>query len=202
MGLVVFGAIALYLLVSVVVVIVATRQARKRGRSAWRWGGLAALAMYLLVFWDHVPTIFMHRYYCEKEAGFWVHKTVEQWKQENPGVWETLATKDPLDWTGEESKDRRERINVTLWNQRFKLVTSQKDVLTLLPIIQRDEQLIDTATNQVIARYVDFSAGNSVSNTITPPGPLKFWLQIGNCTGDPSVISNRKWMNQFLGVKP
>ena len=24
------------------------------------------------MFWDHIPTVVAHKYYCEKEAGFWV----------------------------------------------------------------------------------------------------------------------------------
>ena len=91
MGLVVFAAIAVYLIVSIAVVAFSARAAKKKGRSPWRWGGGAALVMYLLVFWDYIPTVVAHKYYCEKEAGFWVYKTVEQWKAENPGVAEVLT---------------------------------------------------------------------------------------------------------------
>jgi hypothetical protein len=50
-----------------------------------------ALVMYHLVFWDWVPTVVAHQYYCATEAGFWVYKTVDEWKAENPGVMETLV---------------------------------------------------------------------------------------------------------------
>jgi hypothetical protein len=65
MGVVIFGVIALYLIVSLVVVVLVARAAKKRGKSLWRWGGAAALVMYLLVFWDHIPTVVAHKYYFE-----------------------------------------------------------------------------------------------------------------------------------------
>jgi hypothetical protein len=40
MGLVIFGAIALYLIVTLVIVVLAAKVAKKQGRSPWRWGGV------------------------------------------------------------------------------------------------------------------------------------------------------------------
>jgi hypothetical protein len=37
-------------------------------------------------------TVAVHQYYCAKDAGFWVYKTLGQWKAENPGVMETLVS--------------------------------------------------------------------------------------------------------------
>jgi hypothetical protein len=91
LGLVVVFVIGIYLVISLVVTIFAAHQADKRGKSPWLWGGLAAFAMYNLVFWDLIPTLVMHKYYCATEAGFWVYKTPEQWVRENPGVAETLS---------------------------------------------------------------------------------------------------------------
>ena len=92
MGFVIIIALALYLLISMGVVAWAISYAKKSGKSTLRWGCGAALAMYLLVFWDWVPTVVAHKYYCSTQAGFWVYKTPEQWKQENPGVMETLIS--------------------------------------------------------------------------------------------------------------
>lgn len=50
MGLVIFVAMGLYLLISIGIVSWAIRYARNNGRSAKRWGWGAALAMYMLVF--------------------------------------------------------------------------------------------------------------------------------------------------------
>ncbi len=91
LGLVVLFVIGLYLAISALVVWLAARWAKKRRRRGWVWGGIAAFAMYNLVFWDLIPTLVMHKYYCATEAGFWLYKTPEQWVKENPGVMETLG---------------------------------------------------------------------------------------------------------------
>src|ERR1017187_2359067 len=90
-GPVVLGAALLYLLISIAVVRWAIRYARDNGRSAKRWGWGAALVMYLIPFWDWIPTVATHQFYCAKDAGFWIYKTPEQWKTENPGVMEILV---------------------------------------------------------------------------------------------------------------
>ena len=91
MGLVIIGAMALYLLISILVVTWVISHARKRRKSATRWGLGAALVMYLIPFWDWIPTAITHHYYCESEAGLKVYKTLEQWDAENPGVLKTLS---------------------------------------------------------------------------------------------------------------
>ena len=63
----------------------------RKEKSGWKWPLGVAVLLYLAVFWDHIPTVLVHKYYCETEAGFWVYKTPEQWKKENPGVMETLV---------------------------------------------------------------------------------------------------------------
>ncbi|MEQ1531676.1 MAG: hypothetical protein ABL925_20380, partial [Methylococcales bacterium] len=74
----------IYLLITYSVIKVTADWARENKRRAWLWGGLAAFVMYNLVFWDWLPTVAAHKYYCATEAGFWVYKTPEQWKAENP----------------------------------------------------------------------------------------------------------------------
>ena len=204
MGLVIFGAIALYLIVSLVVVILAVRAAKKRGKSAWRWGGAAALVMYLLVFWDHIPTVLAHKYYCEKEAGFWVYKALEQWKKENPGVIETLplpsSSGSPTRY--EQFDDGRGKMNTYLLNERFNWIVSQQDISNLLPIIRTEQQVKDVKKDEVLARYVDFATGNSVKSTIGPPGPLKFWMSSMHCWGGGNnQDALRKVRDDFYGGK-
>ncbi len=90
-GLAYLIAFVVYLTVSILVVRWAVRYARKREKSGMLWGFGAAFIMYNLVFWDWIPTVVSHKYYCSTEAGFWAYKTVDQWKAENPGVMETLS---------------------------------------------------------------------------------------------------------------
>lgn len=183
MGPVIFGAMGLYLLISVGVVVWAAAYARKHGKSAKRWGWGAALVMYLIPFWDWIPTVVMHRHYCEKEGGFWVYKTVEQWKKENPGVMETLVVNKGAPSRDEQFNDGHKRTTTYLLNERFNWVVTQEDMSSVLPIIRTEQLVTEIKRNEVLARYVDFASGNSVKNTIGPPGPLKFWLWNGHCEG-------------------
>jgi hypothetical protein len=204
MGLVVFGAIGLYLLISIAVVIGAISYARKHGKSAIRWGSGAALVMYLLVFWDHIPTVVAHRYYCEKEAGFWVYKTLDQWKAENPGVMETLPTPSK---TGSPTRyeaydDGHGKRDTYLLNDRFNWIVSQQDKSILLPVIRTEHEVKDIKKNEILARYVDFSTGNSVKDTVGPPGPLKFWLSNRHClSGGNNQDALRNFRDNFYGSK-
>lgn len=154
MGVVVFGAVTVYAIAIVAAMWFAYRWAAKRAYSRTkRWlaamGGF--LLVYLPVFWDQVPTLIAHEYYCEKEAGFWIYKTVDQWKAENPGVAETLdrslATKlyDP-------SRSNR------FWStQRFYVDISRSPEFHA---IGRTEQVfIDAVTREPLARGINFWRG-------------------------------------------
>lgn len=89
-GLIVIVIAVAYLLLSIAIVKSARRHARNTGKNVKYWGWGAALVMWLIPFWDWLPTVAVHQYYCATEAGFWVYKTPEQWKLENPGVMDGL----------------------------------------------------------------------------------------------------------------
>lgn len=202
MGLVILVAMGLYLALAVFVVTVAISHARKNSKSVTRWGWGAALVMYLIPFWDWIPTVAIHQYYCATEAGFWVYKTPEQWTKENPGVIDTLMANKGWPSRHEEREGGHMKIDTALANERFNIVVVQQDVMNFLPIIRRREELLDIRTNETLARYVDFSTGHSVAYTVGPPGSMKFWLHNGECGKSPGVgISSRKWMNQFRGAE-
>ncbi|MGH8710751.1 MAG: hypothetical protein ACREVA_05475 [Burkholderiales bacterium] len=197
MGVVILGAIALYLIVSLAVVVLAARAAKKRGKSPWRWGGAATLVMYLLVFWDHIPTVVAHKYYCEKEAGFWIYKTVDQWKKENPGMMETLVANkgDPHKFEG----DMANYTTTNFLNSRFNLVVKHRGSLFLHRWLREDE-LIDTKNNEVLARYVDFST--SQERRQAGWSGWKFWLDSRHCSGGiDNAINSGNWINQFKGME-
>lgn len=175
-GLVVLLFIGAYLLVSALVVWLAARWAKKRGRRGWVWGGLGAFAMYNLVFWDWIPTVAMHKYYCATEAGFWVYKTPEQWTKENPGVLETLVASKEAPSTRVGNMDSHTDTYVT--NERFRWVVSR--IGPESPNQWRHEQtFVDAKTSEVLARYKDFS-----TSQIAPQAGWagwKFWLQRDHC---------------------
>jgi hypothetical protein len=167
LGLVVIAILTAYLAVSGLVIWLAMRWARKHKRRPWVWGGVAAFAMYNLVFWDLIPTLAMHKYYCATEAGFWVYKTPEQWVKENPGVMETLTNFQP------QKTERLADGRVGYWfNERIRYEVSQPEVAHA---IGRYEQLLrDMDTQVILVRKIDFSLGRGSASFVSG-GTLEGW---------------------------
>ena len=186
MGLLVILAGVVYLLISIYVVRLAANKARQRGLAGWKGGVPAALVMYLLVFWDHIPTLVAREYYCSREAGFTVHKTLDQWKQENPGVAETLTYKHISD------SERRGDEYIYHLNQRFDW--RNKNERVFLSLRRADNQIIDVTNGEVLARYVDFSSGwGSMAIGADSPREFKFWLVSGSCEKEGRGIYRKKF---------
>ena len=196
MGLVIFAAIGLYLLISIAVVCGMVRTARKNGRNAKLLGWSAALMMYLIPFWDWLPTVATHQYYCAKDSGFWVYKTLDQWKQENPGVMETLVMNKGAPSTRQGQMENF--IDTYYLNQRFNWIV-KKNGPFLLNRWRREQELVDTKTGELLARYVDFSTGNG---NIGGESPIKFWLQSEHCMdGERNNSLVRQFKNNFKEAK-
>lgn len=189
-GLVVFGAMALYLLLSIYVVRWAVRQARQNGKSAKRWGWGAALVMYLIPFWDWIPTVATHQYYCAKEAGFWVYKTPEQWRKENPGVMEGLVA----------NKGVVVIQNAYVLNQRFNWVIKEAPFFPINHMIRNEQQVVDSKTGEILARYIDFSTSHRPRQAGW--SGWKFWLDNGHCWGGgQNQDALRNFRNNFMGTE-
>jgi hypothetical protein len=165
-----------------------------RGYKQWLAAVCGFLFVYLPVFWDWIPTVVAHHYYCEKQAGFWVYKTVEQWKSENPGVMETLV----------ENTDFREvKTNwgdAMVLNQQFLHLHKFEGPLPMNQWRISDE-LRDKKNGEVIAREINF-----LSSQERPLGGWygwKFWLNDGTCTvqGHRDQGSFGQVITQFVGEK-
>jgi len=175
-GLVIFGALAIYLAVLISVTVLGYRWAAKRGRSRskrWLAGGIGFLLVYLPLFWDHIPTVAAHKYYCEKEAGLWIYEPIEQWKRKHAGEAPT-----------------RERF------------TSSLRKSGPLPINQWrwDYELVDVKTGTLLAKRVDFSTGTE--GRIGGEPELKFWLHTDGC--DSSRTQAKQFVEvvaQFRGLE-
>lgn len=194
MGLVILVAMLGYLLISLGVVAGAVVYAQKHGKRAWLWALAAAFVMYNLVLWDWIPTVVTHRYYCEKEAGFWVYKTLEQWKAENPGVMETLV-----------SNKARPPIqtpygSAAILNQRFNYFFRYEGPL-LFNRWRIEAELRDSKNGDVVAREIGFST--SQERRQAGWSGWKFWLDSERC----SIENHRdqgsfyKIMEKFEGAK-
>ncbi|MCL2075398.1 MAG: hypothetical protein FWH15_02945 [Betaproteobacteria bacterium] len=212
MGLLVLAAMGLYLLFSVVAVLLAIRFAKKHGKSNKRWGWGAVLVMYLIPFWDWLPTVAVHQYYCATESGFWVYKTLGQWKEENPGEVEKLISynKNPsghgyaILWPSQYElySSGHKKITTYQMNRRFNRVTEKQDILEILPVMRTEETLIDIEKNEVIARYIGFSTGHSVAGRYDPSNPWKAWLRSSSCRdGKKHDAESWKFSLQFKGTE-
>jgi len=189
LGLAVMFVVVIYLLISTGVICFAVRKARERDIAGWKWGVPAGLVMYLLVFWDHVPTLVAHKYYCGKEAGFTVYKTLDEWKEKNPGVAETLTWKELSD-----SKYNSGEMIFYL-NERF--ISNVMNDTVLLSVVRKHENVIDKLTGKTLAQYIDFSTG--YGNFVVSAKDLrayKFWLNVNSCEEDGNKI-NRKEFYKF-----
>lgn len=189
-GLIVLLLIAAYLAISVVVVKKAMRWAQSSGRSARRWGWIAGLAMYLLVFWDLVPTIALHQYLCATKQGLWIYKTVEEWQRENPGVAETLAPFEKLvqfNMPGMQSS--------YMLNRRIaRVVLTKRKPIPFLPVFETEERILDREKDEVLARYVRIGSGYG-SLALGSEGAWKFWLTLPDCNQHRQLFSG--YTNRF-----
>jgi hypothetical protein len=172
-GPVVLGAAVLYLLISIAVVRWAIRYARNNRRSPGRWGWGAAFVMYLIPFWDWLPTVAVHQYYCSTEAGFWVYKTVDQWKAENPGVMETLLYRKDI------PRLQTPYGRAIALNQRF-LYLYKYDGPLLINRWRTEKEIRDSKNGEVIAREIGFST--SQERRQAGWSGWKFWLDSERCS--------------------
>lgn len=178
-----------YLTITILLVKVAARAAKRRGLAGWKWGLPALLVMYLLVFWDWIPTVAMYKYYCSKDAGFTVYKTLEEWKNEFPGVIDSLL---PANGVTSIIGSNRERLEL---NQRFAWDIVRQRLR--FGIIKIDNSIIDKASKVVMARYVDFDTDiRGVSLSPRNIRDYKFWIRKWSCEADDAMLA-RKQFYQF-----
>ncbi len=147
-----------YLVVTFVLVLLVSRSARKRGKKGWKWGLPAAICMYLLVFWDHIPTLVLHDYYCSTEAGFWMHVTPEQWVLENPGVIKTLKESLAPKFSSADTWKNETGTIQRFWaTQRFYKEIRRKQIFASLGLTEK--RFVDATTGKLIANSLSYYRG-------------------------------------------
>jgi hypothetical protein len=186
-GLAYLAVIGLYFYVFYLVVRKAVHKARERGRPGWHYGLPAFLAMYLPVFWDHIPTLVIHQYQCMNNAGLTVYKTPEQWKAENPGVAETLIPNENATY------HKSDGFSYFILNQRFNWETHYRR-LPLGLVREEINRIVDSSLNEILLEDRDFST--NIRNPFVKPDGLrdyKLWLDINDCSKQPN---KKKWFVQ------
>lgn len=162
----------IYIAISVWLIKLAMRQAEKRGIARWKWGVPVGFVMYLLIFWDHIPTLVAHQYYCKTEAGFTVYKTLDEWKQENPGVAETLTYEDKV------KSSRKNNKIIYYMNERFDSIRSKDSIF--LSVVRFKSQIIDKKNSDILAEYAFFRSGGAFQNA-NDFTDYKIWLANTAC---------------------
>ncbi|HYD57877.1 MAG TPA: hypothetical protein VEB41_13295 [Burkholderiales bacterium] len=197
MGAVIYGAIALYAFALLALVLSAYRFARRRGFGRKRRVALAVVvffAGYLPLFWDHIPTVVAHEYYCQKEAGIWVFKTPEQWVTENADALRAIHRADYLPGLADpQAGVTREKLS-----SRFSRETVRSR-LTLLPLTITRRTILDTHTDVVLARQVSVVTGYGTPALATEWHDLKFWLSSKSCAPGLREFSNLTTQYRDIG---
>jgi hypothetical protein len=192
-GLAVLVVGAIYLAVLIAVTRIAYSSAKKRGYSkakCWLAAAGGFLIVYLPVFWDHIPTVVAHQYYCAKDSGFWVYKTLDQWKAENPGVAETLVA----------NKTAVSIQNAYVLNQRFNWAIYERRYFPLNHMMREEWQVVDNKTGEVLARYVNYAASHERRQAGWTG--WKFWLDSPYCmAGRSDQDAFRNVRDDFRGNK-
>ncbi len=148
--------------------------------------GLVAFGvMYWPAFGDLVPTLLAHKQLCEKEAGFNVYVTPEQWEKDNPGVLETLVPYEKYTAKGN-LEFGNERIGMTFDVYSYKDLAVRKEV----------EKIIDVKTNKVLSENIDFSRGYGSLGS-DDFRSIKFWLYLSSCYKNYDLDENLKQRKYF-----
>lgn len=175
MGLVILLFVLAYLAVLIGAPMLAYGLAARRGWQKSRRRLVAVvpfLVIFLPMFWDWLPTIWLHSYYCDKYSGLTVNKTPEQWKQANPGVAETLVRLQKPLQVGAWPKYSR------ALNQRLRLDIEAREMALWLR--ESERRVVDEKTGETLARLVDFSTGQSVRR-FDHFRDIKIWMHRESC---------------------
>lgn len=170
----------------------AVKAARRRSIAGWKWGVPTLLAMFLLVFWDWIPTVVAHKYYCAEEAGLTVYKTLHEWKEENPDFIETLTMNDRVD---------RQEINgktTYILNERFSLVSTWESLPLSMAI--KVQRIVDRKTGEIMAERRDVPAGiHPIGLGVRSIRDLKIWFSpYKTCV---NKVEREKWLYEGVSFQ-
>ncbi len=164
----------IYFVLARFVVRATMKWARRRNQPVRLWGVLVTILMLSPVFWDFIPVYGTYYYQCASQGGFTVYKTLDEWREENPRVAETLL---PFDGR---STVKGETTRYQL-NQRFVWDTTRTNVWHTL--YKKNEKIIDIKAGKVLAENIDFYT-NLKNPFVTPKATLsdfKIWGKINYC---------------------
>jgi hypothetical protein len=125
------------------------------------------LIMYLIPFWDLIPTLIMHKYYCSTQAGFWIYKTPEEWISENPDMVNPFKNNE-----NSSIQYLNNGLRYEVNNRVYYEVRRSDNVFHA--INKKEELLKDRIDDSVLAKKIDFLFGAKMSS-IHGGGSLEGW---------------------------
>ncbi|MBT3092708.1 MAG: hypothetical protein JAZ02_11385 [Candidatus Thiodiazotropha endolucinida] len=191
-GFIILIGLIVYLIISALIIFLSVRYARKKGIPGWKGGMLAAIVMYLVLFWDLIPMRVTYSYLCNSQAGTTIFKTFEQWKNENPGVMETLL---PEKDNTSVVEDNRRYVRL---NQRF-----IREIFTTrypFDIRKYDNRVVDVLNNDILAQYIDFDTDRNSDNPKSI-NDYKPWRYSTSCEPDGQKVDKGVFTNYSYLVK-
>ncbi len=188
-GLVVLAVSALYLGLMFVTVRFAWRQGLASGCTrckAFGYAALAALTVYLPVFWNHIPTLAVHRYHCAQDAGFTAYVEAQDWQAKNS---EAVALVNQL--PSREKEGAGQAVRTSDGFDRYEVFGGllHADYRSVqvgwkgLPVWRSEHRISDAHTGETLAKAVDYSAGYGTTED------LRWWLRRSSCvTSRPTAV--------------
>lgn len=180
-GLMYLLAGAVYLLVLVKVVSFAWRKGLAGGsrKRAWAYGVLGFLAVYLPLFWDHIPTLVAHRYYCAKDGGVHVYKDPQEWLAEHAGELEKLRVEAGGEHVGKTLPDGWERSYLVNKYVAFEIKRESLYPLPGIKVWKVSKRLLEFEKKETLASSISYGTYRSFNS-----GGLRFWLNLSGCSDD------------------
>ncbi|MGC4395385.1 hypothetical protein [Hydrogenophaga sp. T2] len=162
LGLMYLGAAALYLSLMFFVVRWAWRRGRQNDGSVLKsmgFGALGFLAVYLLAFWNVVPSAVIYRKACEQDAGFQAFIDPKDWVASHQVRIQELRGIDPeaksKSWKTSSGFSRYEHMGGLLADDH----RSSRTEVFALEMLRSETRIVDAETDQVLAQAVDYSLG-------------------------------------------
>lgn len=153
-------------------------------RSAWGRAVVGFLAVYLPVFWDHIPTVLAHRYYCAKDGGDFLYQDPAVWLAKNGSKLESLRVPpggEPVHRAFLDGWRREYLIN------KWVALDSRRDVHNVAGFIEvgrEAQRIIDIRNGNLIAKNVQYNVGKPFQT-----GGVKFWLHFAGCRGSSHEVN-------------
>jgi hypothetical protein len=175
-GLALLGAATVYVVGVLVAVAAIWRIARGRGFSRVAAAAsifVVVLALYLPVFWNHLPTAIAFRSACDKDAGFQARVPAAEWARKNQGQLAKLSKTD-LDQIVYSAPVVAGKARHLFFGGL--LVSESLDTNFRrfgVPFYRVENRLFDGVSGEELSRRVDYSLGTS--------GDIRFWLVRPSC---------------------